>query len=292
MMRLSLVLPDGPPGTAALELFGSAGLAVRRRPDQDHLASVADPRIARLRFLPAREIPPCLERGLFDLGIVRRDWIAESDCDVVDLGEFRCDKAAFRPFPVVLAVPSDAPWHSPADLPDGIRIATKYPSLTGRFLGSIGIKGVIVPSADRAWSRIPDIADATVDAIADVADRGTPGPLRVLATLLTAGTGLAASRWAHDDAAKRAAMRDIALLLLGAAAALDRALLRLRVSGARLAAVARLLPTAHSATGVRATAHEYLVEAVAPARDINVLIPELKRAGAHDIMEIRIEGAW
>jgi ATP phosphoribosyltransferase len=75
-------------------------------------------------------------------------------------------------------------------------------------------------------------------------------------------------------------------------AALDRALLRLRVSGARLAAVARLLPTAHSATDVRTTTHEYLVKAVAPARDINMLIPELKRAGAHDIMEIRIEGAW
>lgn len=285
---LSLVLPDGPSGTAVLELLGSAGLAVRRRSDRDHLASVADPRIARLRFLPSREIPPYLERGLFDLGIVRRDWIAESDCDVVDLGEFPCGKAAFRPFPVVLAVLPDAPWHSAADLPDGVRVATKYPSLTGRFLGSVGIKGVIVPSAGRAWSRMPDIADAIVDA----ADCGTPGPLRVLVTLLTAGTGLAASRWAHDDATKRAAMRDIALLLLGTAAALDRALLRLRVPGTRLAAVARLLPAAHSAIGVRAAAPEYLVEAVAPARDINMLIPKLKRAGAHDIMEIRIEGTW
>lgn len=285
---LSLVLPDGPSGTAVLELFGSAGLAVRRHPDRDHLASVADPRIACLRFLPSREIPLCLERGLFDLGIVRRDWIAESGCDVVDLGEFHCGKAAFRPFPVMLAVPLDAPWQSAADLPDGVRVATKYPSLTGRFLGSVGIKGVIVPSAGRAWSRMPDIADAIVDA----ADHGTPETLRVLATLLTAGTGLAASRWAHDDAAKRAAMRDIALLLLGTAAALDRALLRLRVPGARLAAVTRLLPTAHSAIGVRAAAHEYLVEAVAPARDISMLIPELKRAGARDIMEIPIMGTW
>ena len=80
---LSLVLPKGSLERATLELFDAADLTVRRSSDRDYHASIDDPRIDRVRFLRPQEIPSYIERGLFDLGITGRDWIAETEADVV-----------------------------------------------------------------------------------------------------------------------------------------------------------------------------------------------------------------
>ena len=90
---LSLVLPKGSLERATLELFDAADLTVRRSSDRDYHASIDDPRIDKVRFLRPQEIPSYIERGLFDLGITGRDWIAETEADVVSLGELQYSKA-------------------------------------------------------------------------------------------------------------------------------------------------------------------------------------------------------
>src|SRR5215469_18492161 len=112
---LSLVLPKGSLERATLDLFDAADLTVRRSSDRDYHASIDDPRIDRVRFLRPQEIPSYLERGLFDIGITGRDWITETDADVVSLGELKYSKATSNPVRVIMAVPNDAPWQSVAD---------------------------------------------------------------------------------------------------------------------------------------------------------------------------------
>ena len=106
---LSLVLPKGSLERATLELFDAADLTVRRSSDRDYHASIDDPRIDRVRFLRPQEIPSYIERGLFDLGITGRDWIAETGAEVASLGELKYSKATADPVRVVLAVPESAP---------------------------------------------------------------------------------------------------------------------------------------------------------------------------------------
>src|SRR6201988_5037789 len=120
---LSLVLPKGSLERATLDLFDAADLTVRRSSDRDYHASIDDPRIDKVRFLRPQEIPSYLERGLFDLGITGRDWLAETGADVTPLGELTYSKAHADPVRVVLAVPESAPWQSAGDLPDGVRIS-------------------------------------------------------------------------------------------------------------------------------------------------------------------------
>ena len=84
---LSLVLPKGSLERATLELFDAADLGVSRGSERDYHASIDDPRIKTVRFLRPQEIPTYVEQGLFDLGITGRDWITETDADVVSLGE-------------------------------------------------------------------------------------------------------------------------------------------------------------------------------------------------------------
>jgi ATP phosphoribosyltransferase len=285
---LSLVLPKGSLERATLELFDAADLTVCRSSDRDYHASIEDPRVDRVRFLRPQEIPAYLERGLFDLGITGRDWISETGAEVVSLGELRYSKATADPVRVVLAVPESAPWQSVADLPEGVRISTELPALTTRYLDAHGVKAMVVPSYGATEAKVPDIVDAIVD-LTETGSSLRRNGLRILDTLLTSYTELVANTTAHADAAKRAAMEDIALLLRGAIEARGNVLLKLNVPAARLAAVTAMLPAMSSPT-VTALARGDMnaVETVVPKRGVNTLIPALKSAGARDILEIPI----
>jgi ATP phosphoribosyltransferase len=285
---LSLVLPKGSLEKATLELFDAADLTVRRSSDRDYHASIDDPRIERVRFLRPQEIPSYLERGLFDIGITGRDWITETEADVVSLGELQYSKATSNPVRVVLAVPEKAPWQSAADLPEGIRISTEFPSLTKRFLAEHGVKAMVVPSYGATEAKVPDIVDAIVD-LTETGSSLRKNGLRILETLLTSYTELVACPVSCADADKRAAMEDIALLLRGAIQARGNVLLKLNVAADKLAAVTAMLPAMSSPTVTTlANSGMNAVETVVPKRGVNTLIPALRAAGAHDILEIPI----
>jgi ATP phosphoribosyltransferase len=285
---LSLVLPKGSLEKATLDLFDAADLTVRRASDRDYHASIDDPRIERVRFLRPQEIPSYLERGLFDIGITGRDWITETQADVVSLGELQYSKATSNPVRVVLAVPDAAPWRSVADLPDGIRISTEFPSLTERYLAEHGVKAMIVPSYGATEAKVPDIVDAIVD-LTETGSSLRKNGLRILETILTSYTEFVACAASYADPAKRTAMEDITLLLSGAIRARGNVLLKLNVAADQLDAVAAMLPAMSSPT-VTALANTGMnaVETVVPKRGVNTLIPALKAAGARDILEIPI----
>ena len=285
---LSLVLPKGSLEHATLELFDAADLTVRRASDRDYHASIEDPRIDRVRFLRPQEIPSYVAEGLFDFGITGRDWITETGADVASLGELPYSKATNDPVRVVLAVPASCGWESISDLPEGIRISTELPSLTKRFLDENGIKAVVTPSYGATEAKVPDIVDAIVD-LTETGSSLRRNGLKILHTLMSSYTELIANNVAFEDAGKRAAMEDIALLLRGAIRARGNVLLKLNVGAANLAAVTEILPAMSSPTITSlARGDMHAVEAVVPKRGVNTLIPALRAAGGRDILEIPI----
>ena len=285
---LSLVLPKGSLELATLDLFDAADLTVHRASDRDYHASIEDPRIDRVRFLRPQEIPTYVAEGLFDFGITGRDWITETGADVASLGELAYSKATSDPVRVVLAVPASSGWESIADLPAGIRVSTEFPELTRKFLAEHGISAVVTPSYGATEAKVPDIVDAIVD-LTETGSSLRRNGLRILHTLLTSYTELIANQASYADAAKRAAMEDVALLLRGAILARGNVLVKLNVSAAQLGAVAGMLPAMSSPTITSlARGDMHAVEAVVPKRGVNTLIPSLKAAGAHDILEIPI----
>ncbi len=269
-------------------MFDAADLTVRRGSERDYHAAIDDPRIDRVRFLRPQEIPSYIERGMFDLGITGRDWIAETDASVVSLGELQYSKATSQPVRVVLAVPEAAPWQRVSDLPEGVRVSTEFPALTRRFLDQHGVKAMVIPSYGATEAKVPDIVDAIVD-LTETGSSLRKNGLRILDTLLTSYTELIASAAAHEEPAKRAAMEDIALLLRGAIQARGNVLLKLNVPADKLVAVTEMLPALSSPTiTTLARGDMNAVETVVPKRGVNTLIPALKAAGARDILEIPI----
>lgn len=285
---LSLVLPKGSLEAATLALFEAADLTVRRGSDRDYRAAIDDPRVDRVMFLRPQEIPEYVEQGLFDVGITGRDWITETDSDVVSITELEYSKATSNPVKIVLAVPKEHPATTGAELPNGVRVSTEFPELTRKFFAKAGVDAIIVPSYGATEAKVPDI----VDAIVDLTETGTSlrkHGLKVIETLLVSRTELITNAAAYGDPQKKAAMDDIATLLLGAINARGKVLLKLNVSDASLPGVLAVLPSMTSPTVTAlATGGFHAVETVVAKQGVNTLIPALKAAGARDILEIPI----
>ena len=170
LRMLRLVLPKGSLEQATLDLFAEADLAVARSSSVDYRATIDDPRVDDVRILRPQEIPLYVADGLFDIGITGRDWIEERGSEVTSLGILQYSKATANPIRVVLAVPSDSPVSSVADLaatatgPGGaLRVSTEYPELTRRYLEAHGVKAEVSLSYGATEAKVPDIADCVVE---------------------------------------------------------------------------------------------------------------------------------
>ena len=217
LCMLRLVLPKGSLERATMQLFADADLAVSRTSDVAYRATIDDPRIDDVRILRPQEIPAYVAEGLFDLGITGRDCVEERGSDVVSLGELAYSKATSNPARVVLAVSSDSPVRSLAELaalPGTLRISTEYPELTRKILAGHGIAADISFSYGATEAKVPEIADAVVD-MTETGSALRAAGLRIIETLLVSYTELIANPAAAADPAKRHAMEQIMTLLQG-----------------------------------------------------------------------------
>jgi ATP phosphoribosyltransferase len=283
---LKLVLPKGSLERATLALFEAADLSVRRSSQVEYKASIADPRIDEVRILRPQEIPRYVADGLFDLGIAGRDWVEETESDVVVLGELEYSKASANPFRIVVAVADDSPWDKVEDLPDGVKVSTEYPGLTRRFFADRGVRADVRLSYGATEAKVPDIVDCVVDGT-ETGRALRAANLRIIGEVLASFTALIANPASHADPAKRQAMLQLKVLLDGVLEARGKVLVKLNVSGDRLAEVIRLVPSMKAPTVSELFGQGgYAVETVVAKSVINTLIPALKDAGATDIIEL------
>lgn len=285
---LKLVIPKGSLEEQTLRLFEAADLHVRRSSSRDYHGTVDDDRIERVSILRPQEIPAYVQDGLFDLGITGQDWIAETASDVEILTSLRYAKTGTgHGTKIVLAVPKEHPANSAAEMPEGSRISTEFVKLTERYFAGLNVPVKVVWSYGATEAKVPEI----VDAIVDVTETGSTlraHGMKIIETLLESDPVLVANKEAAADPAKRAAMDDIVTLLLGALRAENKVLIKLNVGPAELDKVLEVVPSMKAPTVSPLSDGGFAVEAVVEKDRINRLIPELKAAGASDILEIPI----
>jgi ATP phosphoribosyltransferase len=285
---LRLVIPKGSLEEQTLRLFEAADLHVRRSSSRDYHGSIDDERIERVSVLRPQEIPTYVAEGLFDIGITGRDWIAETGSDVEILTALSYAKTGTgHGTRVVLAVPNEHPANSAKEMPEGSRISTEFVHITERYFDDLGIDVRVAWSYGATEAKVPEI----VDAIVDVTETGSTlraHGMKIIETLLTSEPVLVANRDAVADPAKRAAMQDVMTLLLGALAAEGRVLIKLNVSEADRDAVLAVVPSMKAPTISPLADGGYAIETVVSKDGVNRLIPELKAAGATDILELPI----
>ena len=286
---LKLVIPKGSLEAQTLRLFEEADLRVRRGSERDYHGTIDDDRIERVSILRPQEIPLYVQDGLFDLGITGQDWIAETGADLEVLTTLTYAKTGTgHGTKVVLAVPKEHPARSAKEIPPGTRISTEFVELTKKAFADLGIDVKVSWSFGATEAKVPEI----VDAIVDVTETGSTlraHGMKIIETLLTSDPVLVANREAAADPAKRAAMDDIVTLLRGAIEAEGRVLIKLNVTQERLDAVLAVVPSMKAPTvSPLAEGGGFAIETVVDKRGVNRLIPQLKAAGATDILELPI----
>jgi ATP phosphoribosyltransferase len=159
--------------------------------------------------------------------------------------------------------------------------------LTERYFADLGIDVKVVWSFGATEAKVPEIVDAIVD-ITETGSTLRAHGMKIIETLMTSDPVLVANRDSAADPSKRAAMEDVMTLLLGALRAEGRVLIKLNVGEPELQKVLEVVPSMKAPTVSPLSEGGFAIETVVEKRSVNTLIPQLKAAGATDILELPI----
>jgi len=279
---LKIALPKGSLQEATYRLFERAGWKIATS-SRSYFPRIDDPEMEAV-LIRAQEIARYVQDGVMDCGLTGRDWVAENDADVVEVCALVYAKQEARPVRWVVAVPNDSPMQTAKDL-QGKRIATELVNTTKKYLASHGVEAHVEFSWGATEAKVP----ALVDAIVDVTETGnslTANNLRIMDTVIESVTVLVANKAAWEDSFKRRKLEQLAMLLQGALRADGKVGLKMNVPNDHIQRVLSLLPSMKGPTVSQLANSEWAaVETVLDEKVVREIIPQLKAAGAQDIIE-------
>ena len=284
MIALKIGFPSGSLKDSTFDLFERAGYKIRL-PSRAYVPEIDDPELEGLMFR-AQEIAQYVDRGVVDVGLTGKDWILESEADVIEIDELVYSKVSSRPVRWVIAVPDESPIQRVEDL-EGCRVASELVGATRRFLQERGIKAEVEFSwgTTEVKAGIPGLVDAIVE-LTETGSSRRANRLRIVDTICEATTRFIANKVAWEDDWKREKAENLLMLLQGALEAEPKVGLKMNVPRASLDQVIAKLPALHTPTVSNQLDDDWVaLEIIADERVVRDLIPQLKRVGAAGIIE-------
>ncbi len=279
---LRLAIPNGNLQQATVDLFARAGYKVAIG-SRSYYPEIDDPEIECMLVRP-QEQPRYIQDGLIDLGVTGHDWIVETDSDVVEVLNMVYSKVSRRSTRWVLVVPEGSKVHELRDL-EGKRIATELVNITRAYLDQHGITARVEYSYGATEVKPPLLADAIVDAT-ETGSSLRANNLRIVETIIESTPRLIASKAAWDDEWKHQKIEDIALMLRGAIAADGNVGLMMNLRRDDLEAVLTILPALDKPTISSLSDPDWVaLNTIADESVVRDIVPRLKKAGAHGIVE-------
>ena len=284
MTALKIGFPSGSLKDSTFDLFERAGYKIRL-PSRAYVPDIDDPELEGLMFR-AQEIAQYVDRGVVDVGLTGKDWILESEADVVEIDELIYSKVSSRPVRWVIAVPEESPIQRVEDL-EGCRVASELVWATRRFLQERGIAAEVEFSwgTTEVKAGIPGLVDAIVE-LTETGSSLRANRLRIVDTICESTTRFIANKAAWEDDWKREKAENLLMLLQGALAAEPKVGLKMNVPRAKIDQVIAKLPALHTPTVSNQLDDAWVaLEIIADERVVRDLIPQLKRVGAEGIIE-------
>ncbi len=285
-MKLRLGLPKGSLQDSTVQLFARAGFNIYVGP-RSYFPTIDDPEI-ECTLIRAQEMARYVAVDAVDAGLTGQDWIAEHQAAtgdrVVTIADLIYSKQSFRKVRWVLAVPEESRFRTPEDL-QGATIATELVRATESYFAARNVKANVEFSWGATEVKPPDLADAIVEAT-ETGSTLRANHLRIIDTVLESNPQLIASEAAAADQWKREKLDNIALLLRAGIEAQDRVGLMLNVQRGDLSRILTLLPALQRPTVAPLSDDEWVsINTVLDERTVRELIPKLKAAGGHGIVE-------
>jgi ATP phosphoribosyltransferase len=263
----------------ALKLLERAGLHVQDGADRKLYANTVDPDVSVL-FARAADIPEYVSDGAAAVGITGLDQATESDVELVDLLDLE-----FGACRLVLASPEEGGVASPEELSGGT-VATEFPTITRNYFEEIGVSPEIV-EVSGATELTPHVDIA--DAIVDITSTGTTlrmNRLSIVDEVLESSVRLFADPAVADDP-------KIAQIKTAFRSVLDadgKRYVMMNVPEDALDDVKEQIPGMGGPTVMDIAGGDGVaVHVVVDEREVFEVIPDLKAAGATDILVTEIE---
>ncbi len=282
---LKLGLPKGSLQDSTLELFAKAGFhfSVKSR---SYFPSIDDDELEAI-LIRAQEMAHYVELGAFDVGLTGKDWIIETDADVVEVSDLVYSKASMRPVRWVLAVPESSSIQSVKDL-EGKHIATEVVGITNKYLKEHGVTAHVEFSWGATEVKPPELADAIVE-VTETGSSLRANKLRIVDILLESNTKLIANKDSWNDPWKREKIENMAMLLQGAINAQGKVGLKMNAPKASLEKITNLIPALRQPTVSNLADENWVaLEVIVDEQVVRSVIPDLKRAGAEGVFEYNI----
>lgn len=226
--------------------------------------------------------------GYFDMGISGLDWIHESGAQVKEVAQLNYSKTGPGIVKIVVAVHQSEPISTVSEIRPDSRITTEYPKLTKEFFEKLNIPVRLFPSYGASEAKVPDLMDVVVD----LTETGTTlrkNGLKIIGQIMESYTTIIANIASFEDPVKRKEIEEIVTLLMGVIDARNKVLISMNVPAASLDSIVANLPALKKPTVAKLHGIDYFsLETVVLKSKVNTLIPELKAAGAEDILEIPI----
>ena len=280
--KLKLGIPKGSLQDATVRMFKKAGFYIGIS-ERSYFPSIDDDEIECILFR-AQEMSRYVEDGILDVGITGNDWILENKSNVVKVAELIYAKQSMRPVRWVLAVPQESKIKSVKNL-RGKSVATELVNVTKDYFRKNKVKAQV----EFSWGATEVKAAIGVDAIVEVTETGSSlraNNLREIATVCESTTQLIANRKSWMMPWKRNKIENLALLLKGAILAEEKVGLKMNVLKKDLKAVLAILPAMKKPTIANLSDPDWAdVDTIIDEKVVKYLIPQLKRAGAHGIIE-------
>jgi len=287
MIMINIAIPKGSLEEQTLLLFKQADLEIKKT-EREYNPKINDPRINKVKILRPQEIPKYIDEGYFDLGISGRDWVIESNSDVVEVADMPYSKQGAGIVKIVIAVPQDSDIKTAADIKPGSRVTTEYPNITKAFFEKLGIPIDMHFSYGATEAKVPDLMDVVVD-LTETGSTLRKNGLKIVDVMLESSSKLIANKDSWADPVKRQEIEAIKTLLLAVIEARGKVLIDMNVPGDKLDDVINALPSMkHPTVSQLYKSDYYAVETVVNKSEINILIPKLKNLGAEDIIEMEI----
>ncbi|PZU45563.1 MAG: ATP phosphoribosyltransferase [Arsenicicoccus sp.] len=278
-------------GDPARELLASCGLTWRE--SRDKLFCYGESLPVDLLLVRDDDIPGLIADGVCDLGIVGRNVLVEhglahqAQGRGMELTEWR--QLGWGTCRLDIAIDEEQEWTGPEQLA-GMRIATSYPQTLSRWLDEHGVSAepvVLSGSVEIA----PRLGQAEV--VCDLVSTGgtlRANQLKPVTTILHSEAVIAGPRQQLDDG-----RQEIADLLIrridGAVQLKESRLLMLRVARDTLPAVLPLLPGGHEPTLMSVEDRDEVALQMLVHGSVSwARLEDLKRAGAHNLMVLPVEG--
>jgi ATP phosphoribosyltransferase len=285
-MTLRLGIPKGSLQEATIQLLARAGFNVYVS-SRSYFPSIDDPEI-ECTLIRAQEMARYVADDAVDAGLTGQDWIAEHYAatgeSVVAIADLIYSKQSFRKVRWVLAVPETSSYQKPEDLA-GATISTELVRATESYFAKLNVSVNVEFSWGATEVKPPRLADAIVEAT-ETGSTLRANHLRIIDTVLESNPQLVASHNAVKDPWKKEKLDNLALLLQAAIEAQGSVGLMLNVERDRLGALLDLLPALQNPTVAPLSDETWVsVSTILEERTVRELIPKLKAAGGHGIVE-------